>query len=60
MKPTWRVHGVILEGGVKPNIIPDKTYLEFYLRAPTDEEITVLKQKLIGCFEGAAKATGMC
>ncbi|XP_031574744.1 peptidase M20 domain-containing protein 2-like [Actinia tenebrosa] len=58
MKPTWRVHGVICEGGVKPNIIPDKTRLEFFFRAPTDGEIDELKQKLAGCFEGAAKATG--
>lgn len=25
------VHGVIHEGGVKPNIIPDKARMEFYL-----------------------------
>ena len=24
LKPTWRVHGVITNGGVKPNIIPEK------------------------------------
>jgi len=58
MKPTWRVHGVFRNGGVKPNIIPDKASLEYYFRAPSDDEMDHLKEKLIGCFEGAAKSTG--
>ena len=58
MKPTWRVHGIITEGGVKPNIIPDRAQLEYYIRAPTDEELAVLKKKVINCFEAAATATG--
>ena len=58
MKPTWRVHGVISEGGVKPNIIPDRAQLIYYLRAPTDEELEVLREKVTGCFEAAATATG--
>ncbi|EDO32545.1 predicted protein [Nematostella vectensis] len=57
MKPTWRVHSIIAEGGVKPNIIPDKTKLEIYLRAPDDQDLQQLKEKVIGCLEGAAKAT---
>jgi len=58
MKPTWRVHGVFRNGGVKPNIIPDKASLEYYFRAPSDDEMDHYKEKLIGCFEGAAKSTG--
>ena len=58
MKPTWRVHGIITEGGVKPNIIPDRAQLKYYIRAPTDEELAVLKEKVINCFEAAATATG--
>ena len=58
MKPTWRVHGIITEGGVKPNIIPDRAQLEYYIRAPTDEELAVLKEKVTSCFEAAASATG--
>ena len=59
MKPTWRVHGIITEGGVKPNIIPEYTQLEYMIRAPTDEELGVLKKKVTACFEAAASATGM-
>ena len=59
MKPTWRVHGIITEGGVKANIIPDRTQLEYMIRALTDEELQVLKGKVTACFEAAASATGM-
>ena len=57
-KPTWRVHGIISEGGVKPNIIPDKVIMEYYVRAPSKEEYLVLKEKVISCFKAAAEATG--
>ncbi|NXL49637.1 P20D2 protein, partial [Podilymbus podiceps] len=58
MKPTWRVHGVIKNGGVKPNIIPSYTELEFYLRAPSMKDLSVLTEKVENCFRSAALATG--
>ncbi|XP_030908593.2 xaa-Arg dipeptidase [Melopsittacus undulatus] len=58
MKPTWRVHGVIKNGGVKPNIIPSYTELEFYLRAPSMKDLSVLIEKVENCFRSAALATG--
>ena len=58
MKPDWRVHGVITNGGTKPNIIPEKTELEYWVRAPTAIELVTLKKKVVACFEAAAKATG--
>ncbi|NXJ05003.1 P20D2 protein, partial [Odontophorus gujanensis] len=58
MKPTWRVHGVIKNGGVKPNIIPSYTELEFYLRAPSMKDLSVLTEKVENCFKAAALATG--
>ena len=57
-KPSWRVHGVFSEGGVKPNIIPERAVLDYYIRAPTRKELAQLKEKIIACFESAAKATG--
>ena len=57
MKPTWRVHGVITNGGVKPNIIPEKSSLNYQYRAPTFTELQQLKDKLGACFEAAAHAT---
>ncbi|XP_053917545.1 xaa-Arg dipeptidase isoform X2 [Cuculus canorus] len=58
MKPTWRVHGVIKNGGVKPNIIPSYTELEFYLRAPSMKDLSILTEKVENCFKSAALATG--
>ena len=57
-KPTWRVHGIITNGGVKPNIIPEETSLEYYIRAPTVRELNELSARMVSCFESAAKATG--
>ncbi|XP_065913318.1 xaa-Arg dipeptidase-like [Dysidea avara] len=58
MKPTWRVHGIISNGGAKPNIIPELTKMEYYLRAPTRNEVKDLYGKVMACYEAAAKATG--
>ncbi|XP_054855509.1 xaa-Arg dipeptidase-like [Eublepharis macularius] len=58
MKPTWRVHGIIKNGGVKPNIIPSYAELEFYLRAPSLRELSILTEKAEKCFKAAALATG--
>ena len=58
MKPTWRVHSIISNGGTKPNIIPEKASLYYYIRAPSVAEIKLLKEKVVACFEAAATATG--
>ena len=58
MKPACKVHGVIKEGGVKPNIIPEKAVIEYYVRAPTRTERDDLAKKVVACFEAAAVATG--
>lgn len=58
MKPSWRVHGVILDGGVKCSIIPAKTKMEFCLRAPNKAELDEVQAKVTGCFNSAAMATG--
>ncbi|XP_071134822.1 peptidase M20 domain-containing protein 2-like [Mytilus edulis] len=57
LKPTWRVHGVIKNGGVKPNIIPELSELEFYFRTPSKKELDKLRDKMKACFEAAAVAT---
>uniref|UniRef100_A0A2K6F0N5 Xaa-Arg dipeptidase n=1 Tax=Propithecus coquereli TaxID=379532 RepID=A0A2K6F0N5_PROCO len=58
MKPTWRVHGIIKNGGVKPNIIPSYSELLYYIRAPSMKELQVLTKKAEDCFRAAALATG--
>ena len=58
MKPTWSVHGIITNGGTKPNIIPERSELEYWTRAPTREELETLGGKVKACFQAAAVATG--
>ncbi|KAL6407710.1 amidohydrolase AmhX [Ilyonectria robusta] len=58
LPPTARVHGVIRQGGAEPNIIPDSTSLEYYLRDGTTETIQDLSNKVEACFEAGAIGTG--
>ena len=58
LKPDWRVHGIIVNGGAKPNIIPGKTIMNYLLRAPNDDELAFLRDKVLACFKSAADATG--
>lgn len=58
LKPECRVHGVILEGGVKPNIVPERAVLEYMVRAPDRKELAAALAKVLPCFEAAASATG--
>ena len=52
------VTGVIKNGGAKPNIIPELSSMEFYIRTPSKSELQELKTRVVSCFEAAAKATG--
>ncbi|XP_070580395.1 peptidase M20 domain-containing protein 2-like [Ptychodera flava] len=58
VKSTWRIHGIISNGGAKPNIIPEKTVVNYQLRTPTEVELSELKERALACAEGAAKSTG--
>jgi amidohydrolase len=53
-----RVHGIITQGGVAPNIIPEKAACSFYVRADDLEEVMRVKQRVMACAQGAALATG--
>jgi hypothetical protein len=58
LKPECRVHGIFLEGGQRPNIIPDRCVLHYYVRAPDKVELFSLIERVTKCFEAAALATG--
>tara|TARA_Y100000588_G_scaffold394907_1_gene518221 strand:+ start:333 stop:1499 length:1167 start_codon:yes stop_codon:yes gene_type:complete len=53
-----KVHGIILNGGTAPNIIPEKTSAMFYLRSLTNQGLKKITKRFIDCVNGAAKATG--
>lgn len=57
-QPDARLHGVILNGGLAPNIIPDYTEALFYVRGNKVAYVEELLEKVIACAEGAAKGTG--
>ncbi|MBI3825958.1 MAG: M20 family metallopeptidase [Candidatus Rokubacteria bacterium] len=58
LRPDARVHGVITSGGAQPNIIPEYTSAEFYLRALSGDYCHELLRRFRACAEGAATATG--
>lgn len=56
--PTDKIHGIIVEGGKAPNIIPDYTRSSWYVRAQTRERLEELLVRVKACFEAGAQATG--
>lgn len=55
---TDRVHGIITDGGERPNVIPERAELHYYVRSPSTQSLVELSAKLQAIFEGAAVATG--
>ncbi|GFE56906.1 M20 family metallopeptidase [Geobacter sp. AOG1] len=53
-----RVHGIITDGGVAPNIIPATAACHFYVRATDLDEVGRVRERVVACAEGAARATG--
>ena len=58
MTPDARVHGIIEEGGVAPNIVPSHCVCKFFVRAADRDYLTELTQKVINCAKGAELMTG--
>lgn len=58
IKDRARIHGIITDGGEAANIVPAHSAATFIVRAEDDEYLDELKKKVIGCFGGAAAASG--
>lgn len=56
--PTDRVHGVITDGGARPNIVPERASAQFYVRSAGTETLRDLSRRVQRIFEGAAEMTG--
>lgn len=56
--PTDKVHCIITHGGDAPNIIPSMTRSSWYVRAGSKSRMVELYNRVIACFDGAARATG--
>ena len=58
MKADARVAGIITEGGMACNIVPDKTSCRYYIRSKERTYLKELTQKIINCARGATLMTG--
>ncbi len=58
LRPDARVHGVITNGGQQPNIIPEYTSADFYLRSLDRTYLQEVRRRFEAAAEGAATATG--
>ena len=58
IRHTDRIHGIITEGGLAPNIVPERASCRFYVRAADAHELAPLKRRVQACFEAGALATG--
>lgn len=52
------IHGIISEGGLASNIIPDRAVCDFGVRSTDDEYLSLMVDKVARCAKGAALAMG--
>jgi metal-dependent amidase/aminoacylase/carboxypeptidase family protein len=58
IRPQARVHGIVTQGGVAPNIIPEAAACTLYVREAQLDRMWDLRRRVVACAEGAAQATG--
>src|SRR5436190_17675401 len=55
IRPEARIQGIILEGGTAPNVVPDRTVADFYIRYPDE----VYQQQVVEFVDNAARAAAL-
>ena len=58
IKGEARIHGIITDGGEAPNIVPAHSAAVFLIRAPDNDYLDELKDKVLNCFVGASVSSG--
>jgi amidohydrolase len=58
MRPEARIQGVITEGGAAPNVVPDRTQADFYIRYPDEVYLAQITEMVDNAARAAALATG--
>jgi amidohydrolase len=58
IRATERIHGIVTEGGLAPNIVPERAAGEFYVRAANEKALAALKPRVQACFEAGAMGSG--
>jgi amidohydrolase len=56
--PAERIHGVFLEAGEKPNIVPARAVTEWMVRSTSIASLDPLKARVAACLEAGATAAG--
>ncbi len=58
IRPEARIQGVITEGGAAPNVTPDRTAADFYIRYPDEVYLAQVTEFADNAAKAAALATG--
>jgi len=62
LRPTFRpeavIQGVIPEGGVAPNVVPDRAVVDYYIRYPDEVYLAHMDAMIANAARAAALATG--
>lgn len=58
IRSSERIHGIILNGGDAPNIVPELASGHFYVRAKDMKDLAELRPRVLSCFEAGARAIG--
>lgn len=56
--PHERIHGIFTHGGDKPNIVPDRAAMQWYIRSATRETLALLEPRVVAAIEAGAAAAG--
>jgi len=58
IEPGERIHGIITEGGERPNVVPRRARAEWIVRSTTVAKLEALKARFLACLEAGAAAAG--
>ncbi|MEZ5293738.1 MAG: peptidase dimerization domain-containing protein [Vicinamibacterales bacterium] len=58
IRPEARIQGIITEGGAAPNVVPDRTQADFYIRYPDEVYLKTVRGFVDDAAKAAALATG--
>ena len=58
IRPTERIHGVFKKAGEQPNIVPEISIAEWWIRSDTSESLQALNERVMQCLQAGALAAG--
>jgi amidohydrolase len=58
LRPGDQVHSIVVDGGAAANIIPRRAVGRYMARSVTATRLAQLRDRLAGCFEAGARASG--